>query len=251
MFLKGEYIIHEGDIGSKMYFILSGVVSILKKDRDIKTQLSDGAHFGEICLLAHDRRVATVRADTICDTFSLSKKNFEFILREYPAMKCALEEIAQSRLHKLGKKLKSGRLSTPVSPPSMSRGSNSPPSTEEQQLSTWKNIRRHLLKLKKRGSRKNRSIQEDIKTVHTDSENSEHMVSSFLPAALSPIQSTDGPLAMLPTSTHTDVNDAFCEHNESSSQTVLEELFPSNSAEVPLNVSDTSYDSECDSSEEP
>ncbi len=77
------------------------------------------------------------------------------------------------------------------------------------------------------------------------------MVSSFLPAALSPIQSTDGPLAMLPTSTHTDVNDTFGEHNEVSSQTVLEELFPSNSAEVPLNVSDSSYDSECDSSEEP
>ena len=109
-----------------MYFIQSGVVDVLTDDGEVATSLSDGSHFGEICLLTDDRRVATIRAATICDLFSLTKKNFQSILEEYPDMRCALETVALRRLSKLGKPAsdemkRRGRLSTTVPPPHISK----------------------------------------------------------------------------------------------------------------------------------
>ena len=101
--LKGEYIIRAGTMGDKMYFIQMGVVDVLTNDGEVATSLSDGSHFGEICLLTDDRRVATIRAATTCNLFSLSKKNFEAILVEYPEMRCHLETIAFKRLSQLEK----------------------------------------------------------------------------------------------------------------------------------------------------
>lgn len=124
--LKEEYIIRAGTIGDRMYFIQSGVVDVLTDDGEVATSLSDGSHFGEICLLTDDRRVATIRAATTCDLFSLSKKNFQSILEEYPEMRCALETVALRRLSRLGKPASNemkrrGRLSTTVPPPHISK----------------------------------------------------------------------------------------------------------------------------------
>ena len=126
VFLKGEYIIHEGTKGDKMYFIQTGVVDVLTHDNEVATRLSGGSHFGEICLLTDDRRVATIRAATICDLFSLSKQNFQSLLDEYPEMRCALETVALSRLNKIGKSpvedvKKRGRISTTIPPPHISK----------------------------------------------------------------------------------------------------------------------------------
>ncbi len=242
VFLKGEYIIHKGDIGTKMYFILSGVVSVFKKNREVKATLSDGSHFGEICLLTHDRRVATVRADTVCDVFSLSKKNFEFILREFPTMKCALEAIAQNRLDELGKRLKSGRLSSPISPPSMARGSDTSLNTDQQeeQLTTWENIRRLILKLHKKSRNTN------LEAIKTRSENFEHKTSDF-PTTSTPIQSPTGPVLSEPTSILLNLKDSLCRHNEANNPATLEELFTSNNSAGLNTTSDSSTDtSECD-----
>lgn len=127
VFLKGDYIIHAGTKGDRMYFIRSGTVDVLINDETVATSLSDGSHFGEICLLTDDRRVATIRAATTCDLFSLSKKHFQAILEEYPEMRCAMEAIALRRLSKIGKKppleeiKKKGRISTTIEPPHISR----------------------------------------------------------------------------------------------------------------------------------
>lgn len=45
VFQPGDYIIREGTIGKKMYFIQHGVVSVLTKN-SIDTKLSDGSYFG-------------------------------------------------------------------------------------------------------------------------------------------------------------------------------------------------------------
>lgn len=119
--LKGEYIIRAGTIGDKMYFIQMGVVDVLTNDGEVAASLSDGSHFGEICLLTDDRRVATIRAATTCNLFSLSKKNFEAILVEYPEMRCALESIAFRRLSQLGKPASDGMKQRGLSPPHISK----------------------------------------------------------------------------------------------------------------------------------
>ncbi|KAJ8357739.1 hypothetical protein SKAU_G00205330 [Synaphobranchus kaupii] len=72
VFQPRDYIIREGTIGKKMYFIQHGVVSVLTKGT-MGMKLSDGSYFGEICLLtrgaSHGQRafetVAIDRLDRI------------------------------------------------------------------------------------------------------------------------------------------------------------------------------------------
>ncbi|PKU38410.1 potassium sodium hyperpolarization-activated cyclic nucleotide-gated channel 2 [Limosa lapponica baueri] len=103
VFQPGDYIIREGTIGKKMYFIQHGVVSILTKGNK-EMKLSDGSYFGEICLLTRGRRTASVRADTYCRLYSLSVDNFNEVLEEYPMMRRAFETVAIDRLDRIGKK---------------------------------------------------------------------------------------------------------------------------------------------------
>lgn len=103
VFQPGDYIIREGTIGKKMYFIQHGVVSVLTKGNK-EMKLSDGSYFGEICLLTRGRRTASVRADTYCRLYSLSVDNFNEVLEEYPMMRRAFETVAIDRLDRIGKK---------------------------------------------------------------------------------------------------------------------------------------------------
>ncbi|XP_051239005.1 potassium/sodium hyperpolarization-activated cyclic nucleotide-gated channel 3-like [Dicentrarchus labrax] len=103
VFQPGDYIIREGTIGKKMYFIQHGVVSVLTKN-SIDTKLSDGSYFGEICLLTRGRRTASVRADNYCRLYSLSVDNFNEVLEEFPMMRRAFETVALDRLDRIGKR---------------------------------------------------------------------------------------------------------------------------------------------------
>nr|XP_008170187.2 potassium/sodium hyperpolarization-activated cyclic nucleotide-gated channel 3 isoform X1 [Chrysemys picta bellii] len=101
VFQPGDFIIREGTVGKKMYFIQHGVVSILTKGNK-ETKLSDGSYFGEICLLTRGRRTASVRADTYCRLYSLSVDNFNEVLEEHPMMRRAFETVAMDRLDRIG-----------------------------------------------------------------------------------------------------------------------------------------------------
>ncbi|XP_059928053.1 LOW QUALITY PROTEIN: potassium/sodium hyperpolarization-activated cyclic nucleotide-gated channel 4-like [Gadus macrocephalus] len=100
VFQPGDYIIREGTIGKKMYFIQHGVVGVLTKGNK-ETKLSDGSYFGEICLLTRGRRTASVRADTYCRLYSLSVDHFNEVLEEYPMMRRAFETVALDRLDRI------------------------------------------------------------------------------------------------------------------------------------------------------
>ncbi|XP_053224894.1 potassium/sodium hyperpolarization-activated cyclic nucleotide-gated channel 3 [Podarcis raffonei] len=103
VFQPGDFIIREGTVGKKMFFIQHGVVSILTRGSK-EMKLSDGSYFGEICLLTRGRRTASVRADTYCRLYSLSVDNFNEVLEEYPMMRRAFETVAMDRLDRIGKK---------------------------------------------------------------------------------------------------------------------------------------------------
>ncbi|KAE8294328.1 Potassium/sodium hyperpolarization-activated cyclic nucleotide-gated channel 2 [Larimichthys crocea] len=103
VFQPRDYVVREGTIGKKMYFIQHGVVSVLTKG-SIGMKLMDGSYFGEICLLTRGRRTASVRADTYCRLYSLSVDNFNEVLEEYPMMRRAFETVAIDRLDRIGKK---------------------------------------------------------------------------------------------------------------------------------------------------
>jgi len=57
-----------------------GIVDIVMSNGEVATSLSDGSYFGEICLLTNARRVASVRAETYCNVFSLSVNHFNSVL---------------------------------------------------------------------------------------------------------------------------------------------------------------------------
>ncbi|KAL3866127.1 hypothetical protein ACJMK2_043457 [Sinanodonta woodiana] len=103
VFQAGDYIIREGTAGTKMYFIQEGIVDIITQEGEVATSLSDGSYFGEICLLTNAKRVASVRAETYVNLYSLSKEHFNDVLDKYPVMRRTLESVAAERLTKIGK----------------------------------------------------------------------------------------------------------------------------------------------------
>ena len=46
VFQPSDFIIREGTIGTKMYFIQEGIVDIIKTNNEVMTTLSDGSYFG-------------------------------------------------------------------------------------------------------------------------------------------------------------------------------------------------------------
>jgi len=46
VFQPGDFIIKEGTIGTKMYFIQEGIVDIVTHNGEVATSLSDGSYFG-------------------------------------------------------------------------------------------------------------------------------------------------------------------------------------------------------------
>ncbi|KAF6019663.1 HCN3 [Bugula neritina] len=104
MYMPGELIVKANTKGDKMFFIQEGLVEVVDEHNEkVVTRLSDGSYFGEISLLSNQMRMATVRATTYCNLFSLSKEDFDSILMSYPLMRRTLETIAAQRLRHLGK----------------------------------------------------------------------------------------------------------------------------------------------------
>uniref|UniRef100_A0A3Q3JEW7 Cyclic nucleotide-binding domain-containing protein n=1 Tax=Monopterus albus TaxID=43700 RepID=A0A3Q3JEW7_MONAL len=101
VFQPADFIIREGTVGRKMYFIQHGRVGVLTRGNK-ETKLSDGSYFGEICLLTRGRRTASVRADTYCRLYSLSVDSFNEVLEEHPMMRRAFETVAVDRLDRIG-----------------------------------------------------------------------------------------------------------------------------------------------------
>lgn len=67
VFQPGDYIIREGTIGKKMYFIQHGVVSVLTKSSK-DTKLSDGSYFGgNVCQQPDVAAARSYAGPTACE----------------------------------------------------------------------------------------------------------------------------------------------------------------------------------------
>ncbi|XP_056154017.1 potassium/sodium hyperpolarization-activated cyclic nucleotide-gated channel 2-like [Lampris incognitus] len=103
VFQPGDFVIREGTLGRKMYFVQHGCVTVFPRGgKEVK--LSDGSYFGEICLLTQGRRTASVKADTYCRLYSLSVNSFNEVLEEHPLMRRAFESVAVDRLERVVRK---------------------------------------------------------------------------------------------------------------------------------------------------
>ena len=73
---EGEAIFKEGEIGDKFYLIKKGKVKVLK-DKKVIREIEEGNCFGEMALLIHEPRSATIEASTKCTVYVLTKKDFD------------------------------------------------------------------------------------------------------------------------------------------------------------------------------
>jgi len=90
-FRKGSTIIREGEQGDELFIILTGSIDIIKKtmqnEEYVVTSLdsaSGGVYVGEIALIDHDRRSATVEAQTDCECIVLKRDKFLQFGDRYP-----------------------------------------------------------------------------------------------------------------------------------------------------------------------
>ncbi|MBI1855907.1 MAG: cyclic nucleotide-binding domain-containing protein, partial [Chloroflexi bacterium] len=99
---EGSAIFEEGGAAERFYIIYQGRVSITQTSRKGKVELAflvGGDYFGEEALYEKRKRSATVRASETTLLFSLSRDQFNELLKSFPKLKAAFEvSIASRRL---------------------------------------------------------------------------------------------------------------------------------------------------------
>jgi membrane protein len=92
---EGDAIFKEGDVGSEMFHILSGTVTISKNEQTLRT-MKKGEYFGEMSMLLNTPRTATATAsEAETEVVVISRDNLETILKEEPRiMMSFLKELA-------------------------------------------------------------------------------------------------------------------------------------------------------------
>lgn len=102
IYIPGEYLCLQGELGSEMYIIVRGSVCVLVQNRGGSTikqinTVSDGGVVGETALLYRSRRRASIRAATYCDVLILSKPDFDTVLKRYPEFRANMHRLATLR----------------------------------------------------------------------------------------------------------------------------------------------------------
>ncbi|CAL8370605.1 unnamed protein product [Arctogadus glacialis] len=91
VFQEGDVIFRLNSPGDRMYLIDHGQVSV--ETDSVERELCDGDHFGEVYVLAKGRHVATAKALTDCQCFTLSWLGFQQALQGFPAVRKHLEKV--------------------------------------------------------------------------------------------------------------------------------------------------------------
>ena len=104
----GEVVIHEGNTGDEMYFIVGGSVVVLDQGEqfsDLKTckviaELGPGSYFGEIVLLegVTTTRTRTVVTKTDCELYVLNYDQFSVVMDIYPELRWSINQEARRRM---------------------------------------------------------------------------------------------------------------------------------------------------------
>lgn len=132
LFIPGQTILVEGEIGDAMYFLNRGTVEVFVAGGKVKVaELPNGVVFGEMAVISGTgKRMATIRALELCDCRVIQKSDFVRILNHFPAERRHYEEMGTKRVEEakakssssrryIGAKVPGGRRST--SPKSMSK----------------------------------------------------------------------------------------------------------------------------------
>lgn len=92
----GEDVMVQGADGDEMHVIMQGSAHV-RRDGAAVAELGPGSGFGEIALLRHVPRTATVTADGHLRTFSISRRDFMTFVAGHSAAAAAVSHLAQER----------------------------------------------------------------------------------------------------------------------------------------------------------
>ena len=96
----GETVIRQGDPGDRAGFVVTGQLEVVVEnglERRVNL-LNPGDYFGEMALLSHRPRVATVRATEPTDAYMVTRADFDLLLLEDPSFRESVsEEVARRR----------------------------------------------------------------------------------------------------------------------------------------------------------
>ena len=85
---NNEYVIHAGEFGEKLYIILKGQVTVLKKTFSnefytvVDLSEKEDAFFGEFSLLDNEKRSASILTKTPCTFLCIAKDDFENLVSQ-------------------------------------------------------------------------------------------------------------------------------------------------------------------------
>ena len=96
----GEVVCLEGQPGYLFFVIASGEAAV-EHDGHTVAKLHTGDHFGELALLDHGPRSATVRTLTDSQLYVLGEPSFDALLNEVPALGHKLLEALAARLRQV------------------------------------------------------------------------------------------------------------------------------------------------------
>lgn len=100
-FEPGDTVFEQGDVGNRLYIVLSGKAEVIRKNLDgteqVLAHLAAGEYFGEAALLRSGPRNATVRCIEAMNVLSLPKKDFGLLAAHIPSLQHELEAVLNSR----------------------------------------------------------------------------------------------------------------------------------------------------------
>ena len=99
-FEPGEEVFQQGDLGDRMYIILSGRAEVVRTDNGterVLAQLEPGEYFGEMALLHKTTRNASVRCLEAMNTLSIPKREFNVLSASLPQLKTSFEQKSEKR----------------------------------------------------------------------------------------------------------------------------------------------------------
>ena len=92
-FHAAERVFDEGDVGDKVYVVVSGEAEVVHAgDRTVAT-LGQGDVFGEMALISDRARSATVRAASPLDVISISRDAFCKLVTHLPGVRASMDEV--------------------------------------------------------------------------------------------------------------------------------------------------------------
>ena len=105
----GQNVFVEGDLGEEMYFLHSGLVTLLHKtsggNRTVAT-LEPGDHFGEMAIIDGSPRLETAVAQADSMLLVLDRTGFESAIRDYPDVAFNIFRQLTERLREAEKRLR-------------------------------------------------------------------------------------------------------------------------------------------------